>query len=148
MACSKEGEDGEPHGVIVRDGVEVSLFFDSEEGVVEEIYLQSFAGCWSSKFGAVKVSGAIDDLRPNRELRKLFPLPFDVGRIVVDPEEAALVGVGGISSPLACTSMWPRGDLVRSSSAMLRKLLRRFDLPEAQPTPKMFTPFPNDSGDA
>jgi hypothetical protein len=147
MACSKEGEDGEPHGVIVRDGAEVSLFFDSEEGVVE-IYLQSFAGCWSSKFGAVKVSGAIDDLRPNKELLKLFPLPFDVGRIVVEPEEAAFVGVGGISSPLACTSMWPRGDLVMSSSAILRKLVRRFDLPEEQPRPKMFTPFPNDSGDA
>jgi hypothetical protein len=35
-----------------------------------------------------------------------------------------------------------------SSSAMLRKLLRRFDLPEEQPRPKMFTPFPKDSGDA
>lgn len=107
MACSKEGEDGEPHGVIVRDGVgvEVSIFIDSEGGVVEEIYLQSFAGCGSSKFGCVKVSGAIDDLRPNRELRRLFPLPFDVGRMVVDPEDAAFVGVGGMSSPLACTSM-------------------------------------------
>jgi hypothetical protein len=91
--------------VIVRDGVEVSGVFDSEEGVVEEIYLQSLAGCCSSKFGGLKVSGAIDDLRPNKELRRLFPLPLDVGRIVVEPEEAALVGVGGISSPLACTSI-------------------------------------------
>jgi hypothetical protein len=45
MACSNEGEDGEPHGVIVRDGVDAPLVFDSEAGVVEEIYLQSFAGC-------------------------------------------------------------------------------------------------------
>lgn len=67
--------------------------------------------------------------------------------MVVVPE-VVLVGVGGSSSPLAWTSMWFDGDLERSSSLMLRKLLRRFDLPEEQPKPKILTPLPNDSGDA
>lgn len=146
---------GDPQGVIVREGVldptsSLSDFLSRSRVVAIERNLLAVGYCSIavSPSGATKVSGASDDRRPNRLLRRLFPFPFDWGLSVAVPVLAVLVGVGGISSP-ECASRWgPVGDWLKSSSVTLRKLLRRVRLPLLGRVPKMLTPLPNDSGDA
>ena len=96
------------------------------------------------------MSGAREDRRPNRLLRRLFPLPpLDDGRIVPLPV-LVLVGVGGMSSLMELTSrelllVLRDGEFDKSSSLILRKL-ERLLVPVLDP--KILTPLPKDSGEA
>ena len=129
-----DGEGCSLEGVNVMNGVLDAATMSSfwrflGVGVTDEC-LPSIRCCSSTDAaasGATKVSGARDDRRPRRLLRRLLPLPFDCGR---GPVFAGFVGVGGRSSVETCESSFAVGELlVESSPSMLKKLLRRTSLP-------------------